>query len=248
VGGCGGRGHRGPVKGMSMIVLGIETAGPLGSVALLRSGHPVRELTFGASRRLGAELAPTIQDLLEAEGLGPTTPPDLVVVDTGPGSYTGLRIGLAAAKGLAFAWGRPLVGVPTSDALGAQACEGQRATRVLCALDAARGEIYASLYECVGESLRLIEPGALFAPQALSERLKSPTLVVGDAASSLANKERGIVASELTWPTASRVALVGQQRYMAGARDNALDMCPIYYRPNEAEEQRRKRNMKRKQG
>lgn len=230
-----------------MIVLGIETAGTHGSVAILRPDAAPREVRFQASKRLGADLAPAIQRLLKEAGLGPNTPPDLVAVDTGPGSYTGLRIGLAAAKGLAFAWSRPLVGVPTVEALGAQGAELREGeTRVLCALDASRGEIYAAVYERRKGELRLVRPGSLIAPERLNEELTSPTLVVGNAAAGFADAARGIVSAELTWPSAARIAHLGQQRYLDGARDDALDMCPIYYRPNEAEEQRRKRNMKKK--
>ncbi|MGE0710273.1 MAG: tRNA (adenosine(37)-N6)-threonylcarbamoyltransferase complex dimerization subunit type 1 TsaB [Planctomycetota bacterium] len=225
-------------------MLGIETAGTQGSVALLRPDRPAREVVFATSRRLGAELAPAIQDLLEAEGLGPDTPPDLVAVDTGPGSYTGLRIGLAAAKGLAFAWGRPLVGVPAVDALSAQAAEQGVERQVLCALDASRGEVYAALYERQEGELRLVLPGALTEPQAISARLAAPTLVVGDAAAVVQDAARGIVAAPLLWPSALRVAQLGRRRFMEGVRDDALHLAPIYYRPNEAEEQRRKRNMK----
>ena len=98
-----------------MIVLGIETAGDKGSVALVEpdalGGPRVTQVVIESSRQLGAELAPTIQRLLRAAGLGPSRTPDLVAVDTGPGSYTGLRIGLAAAKALCWRFGLPLVGV-----------------------------------------------------------------------------------------------------------------------------------------
>ncbi|HBP22080.1 MAG TPA: tRNA (adenosine(37)-N6)-threonylcarbamoyltransferase complex dimerization subunit type 1 TsaB [Planctomycetes bacterium] len=230
-----------------MIVLGIETAGPRGSVALLRPDSAPVEVSFAARGTLGAELAPAIQRLLEDNGLGPDTPPDLVAVDTGPGSYTGLRIGLAAAKGLAFAWGRPLLGIPTVDALSAQAIEWAGEERhVLCALDASRGEVYAAIYTREPEGLRLSSPGSLYEPQQLDAQLQAQTLVVGDAAESLADAARGIVAAELAWPSAIRIAHLAQRRYLDGAREDALDMAPIYYRPNEAEEQRRKRNMKQK--
>ena len=117
---------------------------------------------------------------------------------------------------------------------------------MLCALDASRGEVYAAIYTREPEGLRLSSPGSLYEPQQLDAQLQAQTLVVGDAAESLADAARGIVAAELAWPSAIRIAHLAQRRYLDGAREDALDMAPIYYRPNEAEEQRRKRNMKQK--
>src|SRR5437588_5497338 len=136
----------------SVIVLGIETSGPRGGVALLTESG-CEERRFDTRRSLGAELAPAIQALLDKAGLGPENPPDLVAVDLGPGSYTGLRVGLAAAKGLAFAWGRPLVGVRLVDALARQAPPGKK---VVCALDAQRGEVWHCVLERGGGSARLV--------------------------------------------------------------------------------------------
>ena len=233
-----------------MIVLGIETAGPRGSVALLRSSGESREVEFKAAGKLGSELAPTLQRLLREEGLGAACPPDLVAVDVGPGSYTGLRIGLAAAKGLAFAWGRPLLGVSAAEALSSEAMgevgTRRRGTQVLCAFDASRGEVWAALYVTNAEGqLELVQPGQLYQPDLLLSRIASPTLVVGDAAASLGDDARGIVVSPRpAWPTALQVARLARKRFVAGARDEALEMSPTYYRPNEAEAQRRQRSMK----
>lgn len=230
-----------------MIVLGIETAGPLGSLALLMGDGERKEVQFTSAGKLGAELAPTVQRLLKEAGLGPESPPDLVVVDMGPGSYTGLRIGLAAAKGLAFAWNRPLLGISAPEALSTRVPE---APQVLCAMDASRGEVWAALFQRRADGhLDLVEPGELYTPAVLSQRLTSPTVVVGDAAEAVVDDARGIVAaSQPQWPSAAQVAELGRRRFIAGARDEGLEMCPIYYRPNEAEEQRRQRSMKEKGG
>lgn len=224
-----------------MIVLGIETAGPQGSVALLREAELLQEVAFTASGRLGAELAPAIKRLLAAHGLGPDAPPDLVAVDLGPGSYTGLRIGIAAAKGLAFAWSRPLVGVSAIDALSSLA---PQAERVVCALDASRGEVYAALFQRERGALRLTGEAGLFELGELGARLAGPAVIVGDAAERLADPERGLVPTAPAWPSARRIASLGRRMFLDGARQDALALAPTYYRPNEAEEQRRKRGMK----
>jgi tRNA threonylcarbamoyladenosine biosynthesis protein TsaB len=229
-----------------VIVLGIETAGPTCSVALVSPETGCRQIEFEGSGRLGAELAPTVQRLLSEGNLGAASPPDLIAVDTGPGSYTGLRIGLAAAKGLAFAWGRPLIGIPTADALSAQGLE--QAERVLCAMDASRGEVFAVLYTRSAGRLER-QPWERLAPaealvEALPKAVTGPTLVLGDAAHLLADPSQGIEASDVAWPTAERIARLALHLHMEGERQDALQLCPIYYRPNEAEEQRRKRKMR----
>jgi tRNA threonylcarbamoyladenosine biosynthesis protein TsaB len=217
-----------------MIVLGIETAGPHGSVALLEADRPLRQTVITATRQLGAELAPAIQRLLREAGLGPDHPPDLVAVDVGPGSYTGLRIGLAAAKGLAFAWGRPLIGIPTVDALEALA---PPTAQLLCALDASRGQVYAALRR---------KPAAVEELDGLRARLTGPLLVVGDAAPLLVDPARGITAADpaLAWPTAEGIARLALARHLGGERQDALRLSPIYFHANEAEAARRKRSMK----
>jgi tRNA threonylcarbamoyladenosine biosynthesis protein TsaB len=227
-----------------VIVLGIETAGPRGGVALLLPGQAPHVVEFESSGRLGAELAPTIQRMLKAAKLSPSTPPDLVAVDVGPGSYTGLRIGLAAAKGLAFAWGRPLISVSSTAALEAQAPDSPH---LLCALDASRGDVYAVLYGRAPGGLRCLREPHLTRAETLLPELPNPTLVVGDAAGRFADAARGVTPAgpeEAEWPSALTVATLGQARFMAGDRPDALRLSPIYFRANEAEETRRKRGMR----
>ncbi|MBI3722403.1 tRNA (adenosine(37)-N6)-threonylcarbamoyltransferase complex dimerization subunit type 1 TsaB [bacterium] len=229
-----------------MIVLGIETSGPRGGVSLLDSEGRAEERRFDSQRSLGAELAPAIQGLLDRWKLGPERPPDLVAVDLGPGSYTGLRVGLAAGKGLAFAWGRPLVGVRLVEALSRQAPPSRR---ILCALDAQRGEVYHCIFERLpGErSPSLVIAPQLSEPLALAQALAAETdlCVIGDAASAveraLAGKALRRAPDDLAWPSPRLVAEMGRELHLAGHRDDAISLSPLYLRPSEAEERRRKR-------
>ena len=228
------------------MVLGIETSGPRGGVALVDSTGRVLERRFQTQRSLGAELAPSIQAVLEEWNLGPDSPPDLVAVDLGPGSYTGLRVGLAAAKGLAFAWGRPLVGVRLVDLLARQAPPAQK---ILCALDASRGEVYYGVFER--------RPGALVpelvsAPE-LAEldqvarvlEAEGDVCVIGDGVSvlgpALVGKAWRSAGDDLAWPLPRLVAELGRELHLAGARDDAIGLSPLYVRASDAEERKRKR-------
>ncbi len=238
----------------SMIILGIETAGPTGSVALVDTvAGTTRQVLLPASRQLGADLAPVVARLLTESGLGPDRAPDLVAVDLGPGSYTGLRIGLAAAKGLCFAWGRPLLGVAAVEALAEEAMLGQGATDVVVAMDASRGQVHAARFGADpragagNQGIVRTVSADLWDPAELREALVKggpvPALV-GDAAAAVADPARGLVATGPLWPTAERIARVAHARHCRGERDDALRLVPIYFHANEAEETRRKRSMK----
>ena len=140
--------------------IGIDTASRLGGVALWRNGQVLAERTWRGGLNHTAQVVPALIDLLAAVGLRqhPATPllPDHggaalagVVASTGPGSFTGLRAGLACAKALALARGVPLVGVPGLDALAYQlaAVAGlPRGTEVCAVSDAGRGNLYAARY------------------------------------------------------------------------------------------------------
>ena len=140
--------------------IGIDTASRLGGVALWCNGQVLAERTWHGGLNHTAQVVPALIDLLAAVGLrqNPATPllPDHggaalagVVASTGPGSFTGLRAGLACAKALALARGVPLVGVPGLDALAYQlaAVAGlPRGTEVCAVSDAGRGNLYAARY------------------------------------------------------------------------------------------------------
>ena len=129
-----------------MIVLAIETATRDGSVALARDGVVLASARGDGTRPHAARLPADVLALLEPHGL---TLGDVAVfaVCLGPGAYTGLRVGIAAAQGLAFATSRPIVGISALDALGAAAL-ADRGTREVAGvwLDAARGEVFAVRY------------------------------------------------------------------------------------------------------
>ncbi|MCA8923922.1 MAG: tRNA (adenosine(37)-N6)-threonylcarbamoyltransferase complex dimerization subunit type 1 TsaB [Planctomycetes bacterium] len=218
-------------------MLGIETAGPLAGVALLQTGREPRVRTFEARRTLGAELAPAIQALLEEAGVAEEGP-DLIAVDTGPGSYTGLRIGIAAAKGLAFAWRRPVVGINATVALRTWA---PKDVPVVCALDASRGEVYAQLFPTQGNAP---EPD-LGTPDELGDAYAN-AWVVGDGAQLLVGHVPGarVLEPAIEWPTPLRIAELGAERYAKGSRDDSLSLIPTYFRATTAKSHERQRSMR----
>jgi tRNA threonylcarbamoyladenosine biosynthesis protein TsaB len=166
---------------------------------------------------------------------------DALAVTIGPGSFTGLRIALSFAKGVAFAGGHRLVGVPTLDAL---ALTAPPAPGRLCAvLDARKREVYAALYERDGDGLvRWGEPRAIAADR-LAFAIGGPCTFIGDAVESYGEVFRQALGSDayllpsaLHPPVAAAVARLATGRLRRSpAGDDLASLAPTYVRPPEAE-------------
>jgi tRNA threonylcarbamoyladenosine biosynthesis protein TsaB len=164
-------------------VLAFDTAGGSCSAAVLRAGA-VRARRFERMARGQAEaLMPMIAAVL-AESETPIAAIDLIAVTVGPGAFTGLRIALAAARGLALAADRPVIGITSFAAVAAQVPEAATAGRSLVvALDSKRREFYLQAFR----EGRPLDPGALVPPEEVARALpEGPLLLAGDAARELA--------------------------------------------------------------
>lgn len=140
---------------MTVLLLGIDTATAVGSLALVRVGAVLGRRTIAASATHSAELGPALDGLLE-ECDARLDEVGAIGVGRGPGSYTGLRVGIAFAKGLEFGLRVPLIGVPSFEAI-AFACRDLAAESTICALvDAKMGGIYAGLYRLRGEAVDVV--------------------------------------------------------------------------------------------
>jgi tRNA threonylcarbamoyladenosine biosynthesis protein TsaB len=160
-----------------------------------------------------------------------------VAVSIGPGSFTGLRIGLALAQGLAFAGGIGCVGVPTLEAL-AWSAEAEPGTSVCAAIDARKQEVYAALFTATAEGPRRLTEDLALRPEALAARLEPPCVVVGDAVEAYGDI-LGVRAMLLPFathhPRGGTVARLGWERLRAGAPANPGAVEPLYVRPPDAE-------------
>ncbi|HPD16297.1 MAG TPA: tRNA (adenosine(37)-N6)-threonylcarbamoyltransferase complex dimerization subunit type 1 TsaB [Planctomycetota bacterium] len=226
-----------------MVVLAIETSSRLGSVALWRDGGLVGERALPQSMNHGALLFTEAQQL-HAEAGVPASALDLVAVSLGPGSYTGLRIGLTAARTAAFVLQRPLLGVPSLDVLAENAPAD--AARVAVLLDAKRGQVYACGYERRGGRLERVTPYHVAWPEALEFR--EGTLVLGDAIllypGELTRPGVALAAPDLWVPRAGVLAQMAAQQFAAGERQELHAVEIIYLRRPEAEEVWERRHRK----
>ncbi len=209
-----------------MNLLGIDTSTATISVAVLRDGAVIGERTDQVERNRTGLL--TVVDSLFAElGLSPQSL-DAVAVGAGPGSFTGLRIGMATAKGIAFAIGKPLWAVSSLAALAHAALQDDGT--VVAVLDARRGEVYAGAYRRHERGVVLVGDERVFAPTEVMS-LAPGAHYTGDAAAVYPDLAT-LPGRWGTTPTARAVAELA----LAGHRADVLvGGVPTYIRPSEAE-------------
>jgi tRNA threonylcarbamoyladenosine biosynthesis protein TsaB len=162
---------------------------------------------------------------------------EVVAVSIGPGSFTGLRIGLALAKGIAFAGGLPVVGVPTLEAL-AWVADAEPGQTICAALDARKREVYAATFAATPDGPRRQSRDVALAPDALAERLPPGCVLVGDAAEVYPDAlgRHTIVRPFATHhPRGGVIARLGAARVAAGEGANPGSLEPTYVRAPDAE-------------
>jgi tRNA threonylcarbamoyladenosine biosynthesis protein TsaB len=225
--------------------LGIETATETVGVAVRTAGGVEAELALTGRRRHVEALTPAVDHLLGQVGL---TPKDLevVAVDIGPGLFTGLRVGVAAAKGLAQALGIGVVGVTSLDVLtaAAAAAAGARRGLVLAAVDARRGELFALLRELAADgAVRDVLGPCLVTPSGLADELallgSDAVHAVGDGAlryrEVLEAVPGVVVAAAPAFPPPSTLLNVALRRLDSGeAPVEPGAVAPLYMREADA--------------
>lgn len=211
------------------------------SVAVLDGPRVVAELSTEGARIHSERLLPGIDAVLREAGFG-LDDLDAIAVSTGPGSFTGLRIAIATAKGLAFARGPELVGVPTLAAL-ARAARGAGGP-VAALLDARRGELYAAVWGSADAEGEPVVPESVYTPEELARLLPEDTrVVVGEDAEdgAAALKDRvgpGLQLLPGVAARAGRVGALGQVALASGGGQAAEALLPRYLRRAEAEVKR----------
>jgi len=223
-----------------MKILAADTSSTTGSVALLEDGLLAAEWTLATSRTHNRRLLKTVDGLLREAGRS-LREMDGLAVTSGPGSFTGLRIGLSTFKTLAWALGKPFAGIPTMDALAAPL---SFARHPLCALvDARKKEVYCAFYDFDEKgNPRLRGPCRALPPEELESLVAEPTLFCGDGWLAYRDllrerlKERLV---ELPGPfhsiRAAFVASLARERLARGEGDDPVTAVPLYVRPSEAE-------------
>lgn len=160
-----------------MNILALESSAVTASVAILSDGRIVGEESYTNGLTHSQTLMPMVDEVLCRAGLK-LADIDRFAVTNGPGSFTGLRIGIGTAKGLAYGCGKKVVGVSTLEALAYNIAPSPFLLAPI--MDARRGEVYNALYRMEGDTLTTITPPRALPVTALAEEIAEPVLFVGD--------------------------------------------------------------------
>ena len=218
-----------------MLLLAADTSGKHGSIALARGDErsfEVLEVVPLAGGTFSAQLVPQIADLLSRHGFSKHNL-DGFVVASGPGSFTGLRVGLAAIKGLAEVLRRPIAAVSLLEVL---AVAGNLESIVVAALDAGRNEVYGGEYEVSGGSARLERESLLNEEEFVAlARGKLAVVVTPDKLALEWAQKHGLQALTVEHPRSDALARIGLKKLLAGETVSAADLEANYIRRSDAE-------------
>ena len=228
-----------------MKLLALDSSGLVASVAVVEDDNMLAEYTVNYKKTHSQTLLPMLDEIVRMteQDLGTV---DAIAVAAGPGSFTGLRIGSATAKGLGLALDKPLISVPTVDALAFN-LYGSSA-RICPIMDARRSQVYTGVYTFAGDEFRVLSPQR---PQAVSELVEElnagegEVIFLGDGVPVY----RKVLEEQMKVPfrfapahcnkqRAACVAVLGMRYFREGKCETAAEHAPDYLRPSQAERER----------
>jgi len=223
-----------------MKILAVDTSTRAESVAILEDEIVLAEVYTTSEQTHAKRLMSSIDTTLCMAGIGPEAC-DAFAVTIGPGSFTGLRIGISTVKGLVFATGKPVAGVSSLDVLAHQF---PQCRHLVCpVLDARKGQVYTALYEC-GDDMRLTKlvDDCAIEPEKWLKQIEQPCLFVGDGIAEYGDLikealgERALFApSYLNTVRASAVAAAGMKQIVERRDVDVAVLEPYYIRKSDAE-------------
>ena len=238
-----------------MPILALDTATMVSSVALADEKKIMAELTLQTKLTHSETLMPHVQQIMEMADVKREYL-EAIAVSIGPGSFTGLRIGLAAAKTLAYAFNIPLIGVSTMEALAWHYPVPN--VNIVPLIDAQKGNVYSAVYRWSNEkeAMEEIEEVAVYGFDEIIEKLGNSNetcILLGDMAvkKALPKKAKGELPANVMvapihtiMPRAATVAVAGLKKLANNEIGSVMDMEPIYIRRSEAEDLWEKRQAK----
>lgn len=217
----------------SMKILGVDTSTPIGSVALIDGERFVAEHTLSIVKAHSSRLMPAIDQILKWADLT-VHDLDACAVGIGPGSFTGIRIGVGTIKSLCYALKKPIVGVSTLEAI---AYNLRYTDKLICPiLDARKDEVYGAVFRG-GQNL-LRESGDLCVPiEALLNRIDDVTIFVGDGLQRYAPAVQERFGDDVPLadpifnvPRGASIARIGYAQLLNGQSDDYFSLTPNYVR------------------
>ncbi len=235
-----------------MRIAALDSSGLVASVAIMEDDQMLAEYTVNYKKTHSQTLLPMLDEVVRMIDLDLNTI-DAIAVAAGPGSFTGLRIGSATAKGLGLALDKPLLGVPTLEALAANLYDAQG---YICPImDARRNQVYTGIYEYRNHELCVVENQKAVAVDDLLAQLNqlgSPVTFLGDGVpvykDSIQMKLQvpySFAPAHLSRQRAGAVAALGMKYYHNGQMETAAEHRPEYLRVSQAERERAERELAR---
>lgn len=222
-----------------MKILAVDTATKSCSVAILEAGSLSVELTTLKDQTHSKQLMQLIHKGLEMSGFS-AGELDGLAVTIGPGSFTGLRIGVSTIKGLAQALDKPVVGISSLDVLAWQCAD--RSYLICPLLDARKGEVYSATYRYDNDTLTQKSPENAGAPEAVVEKIKEPCVFIGSGAQLYRRNISAILGDQAHFAPesqniirASSVAFLSMERFETHDTDEIRGLAPHYIRKSDAE-------------
>lgn len=232
-----------------MKILALDSSGLVASVALVEDDILVAEYTMNYKKTHSQTLLPMLDEIKKAVNLDLESI-DAIAVAAGPGSFTGLRIGSATAKGLGLALQKPLIGVPTVEALAYNLYGTDRDTVICPMMDARRKQVYTGIYS-FDTGFHVIKDQEAIAVKELAQLLNTmegPVTFLGDGVpvyKEILEEELTVThfyaPANMNRQRAASVGLLGMQYYKEGKAETAADHKPDYLRVSQAERERQER-------
>ena len=216
-----------------MKILGIDTSTPIGSVGLIEDDDFIAEHTLNVTQAHSSRLMPAIDQVLKWGNLS-VHELDACAVGIGPGSFTGVRIGVGTAKSLCYAIKKPIIGVSTLEAI---AYNLHYTKGLICPiLDARRDEVYGAIFHG-GAVLERRSEDLCLSIEVLLTRLENSPVFVGDGLSRYAGAVREKFGADVIFaaptfnvPRGTNIARIGRQRLLCGESDDCFGLIPNYIR------------------
>lgn len=236
-----------------MKILAIESSSMVASIAVVTDDVLTAEYTINHKKTHSQTLLPMIDEVCKMTDVDMSTV-DAIAIAGGPGSYTGLRIGSATAKGFGLALNKPIINVPTMDAMAYNLFSSQF---IVCPImDARRQQVYTGIYQFEGTEMKTVKPQCIMMIQDLIKELDeigSPVIFLGDGVlvdmeiiDKEMNTEHIYAPASMNRPKASSVAALASIYYKEGKVETAAEHKPDYLRLSQAERELKEKLAKEK--
>ena len=221
-----------------MKILGIDTSSKFLNIALSEDESIIKEEFHLLDRRHAIELVPRIKELLKTSRVS-INKIDAFVIGVGPGSFTGMRIGVSAVKGFGIASGKPCIGVASMDSIASNAID--RGIDIVPVIDAKRGQVYAAIYRRNRKNIARISDYILTPVEKLMKSVKGEALFLGDGLilykdkiKSL-NKKAAFLEEAYWYPGAGNLIKLGFSKIKKAKKANLDKLTPLYLYPEDCQ-------------